>query len=224
MLAGDLDEALEQVVGIERAGRVVRVDDHDALGARRDLGADVGQVRHPAVVLVAQVVHRRAARQACGSGPQRVVGGRQQQLVAVVEQRVGGHGDQLAGAVAQVDVVERDARDALLLGLVHHGLARRENALAVRVARRGRQVADHVLLDLLRRIEAEHGQVADVELDDLLAFFLHLLGGVHDGTADVIEDVGQLGRFLELLQRGPPGRVYSKVKGPCGPRVTRENL
>ena len=134
------------------------------------------------------------------AGPQRVVRRRQQQFVALVQQRVGGHGDQLAGAVAQVDVVERDALDALLLRVVHHRLARGEDALAVRVARRVRQVADHVLLDLLGRVEAERGEVADVQLDDLVALFLHLAGGVHDGPTDVVQDVGQLGGFLDGLQ------------------------
>jgi hypothetical protein len=110
--------------------------------------------------------------------PQRVVGRGQQHLVAVVEQRIGGHHDQLAGAVAQVDVVQRHALDALLLRVVHHRLARREHALAVRVAGRMRQVADHVLLDFVGRIEAEHRQVADVQLDDLVALFLHLPGGL----------------------------------------------
>mmetsp|Transcript_12848 Transcript_12848/g.30055 ORF Transcript_12848/g.30055 Transcript_12848/m.30055 type:complete len:252 (-) Transcript_12848:3220-3975(-) len=45
MPAGELEEAEQQVVGVERAGRVVRVADHDAAGARRDLGLDVRQVR-----------------------------------------------------------------------------------------------------------------------------------------------------------------------------------
>jgi hypothetical protein len=45
-------------------------------------------------------------------------------------------------------------------------------------------------------IKAEHRQVADVELDDLVALFLHLLGRVHDGAADVVADVGELGGFV----------------------------
>jgi hypothetical protein len=84
---------------------------------------------------------------------------------------------------------------------VHHGLARRENALAVRVARRVGQVADHVLLDFFGRIKAEHRQVADVELDDLVALFLHLPGRVHDGAADVVADVGELGGFVDGFRR-----------------------
>jgi len=145
-------------------------------------------------------VHGRAAGERRAGGPQRVVRRGDQQLVALVQERVGGDGDQLAGAVAQPDVVERDALDALLLGVVHHGLARGEDAAAVRIARRVRQVADHVLLDLFRRVEAEGRQVADVQLDDLVALFLHLPGGVHDGTPDVVQDVGELGGFLDGLQ------------------------
>src|SRR2546429_923771 len=37
-------------------------------------------------------------------------------------------------------------------------------------------------------IEAEHGQVADIELDDLLPVLFHLLRRVHDGPADVITE------------------------------------
>ena len=135
----------------------------------------------------------RAARQTRCRSPQRVVGRRQQQFVTIVQQRIGGHGDQLASAVAEVDVVEHHALDALLLRVVHHGLAGREDAFAVRVPRRVGQVADHVLLDLFRRVEAEHGEVADVQTDDLVAFFLHLARGIHDRAADVVENVGELG-------------------------------
>ena len=100
----------------------------------------------------------------------------------------------------------------LLLRLVHDGFARGENPLAVRVSGRIRQVADHVLLDFLGRIETEHGEVADVELDDLLPLFLHLLGAIHDRAANVVEHVGQFGRFFELFQMpsraGDPKGLY----------------
>ena len=83
--------------------------------------------------------------------PQPVVKRRQEQLVAIVEQRVGSPGNHLARAVAQVDVVERDARDALFLYLLHHGLACSEDALAVGVIGELGQATDHVLLNLLRK-------------------------------------------------------------------------
>jgi hypothetical protein len=49
------------------------------------------------------------------------------------------------------------------------------------------------LLNFLGRIEAKHGQIADVELDDFVTLFLHLSGTVHDGAANVITNVGELG-------------------------------
>jgi hypothetical protein len=62
------------------------------------------------------------------------------------------------------------------------------------------QVADHVLHDLVRRIEAEHGQVADVELDDLVAVLLHLARLFQRGAADLVTDVIQLVRFQNRSQ------------------------
>ena len=73
---------------------------------------------------------------------------------------------------------------------MHDRFARGEDAFAVGIARRIRQIADHVLLDFLRRVKTEYRQVADVQFDDFLTVILHLPGAVHDGAADVIADVG----------------------------------
>ena len=193
MLACNRHNTHEQLIRIHRARRVIRVDHHDGLGARRDLGAHIVQVRHPALGLVAQVMHRRAARQAGRRRPQRVVGRGQQHFVTIVQQAIGGHHNQFTGAVAQVNIVQRDAMDALFLRLMHHRFARRKNTLAVGIPRRIGQVANHVLLNLLGRIKAKHRQIANIELDDFLALFLHLARPVHDGAANVVADVGQLG-------------------------------
>ena len=195
MLACDGHDAHQQLVRVKHACRVVRVDDHHRFGTRRDFGAYVSQVGHPAIGLVAEVMHGCAARQRSGCCPERVIGHGQQQLVAVVKQCVGGHGDELTCAVAQVNVVQRDTLDALLLCLVHHRLARRKNTLAVRVACRVGQVANHVLLDFFRRIKTKHRQVAQVQFDNLLAFVFHLARRVHDGPTNVVKHIGQLGRF-----------------------------
>ena len=151
-------------------------------------------------------VCRRAAREARRRRPQRVVGRRHQQLVAVVQQRVGRHHDQLAGPVAQIDVFQRHTLHTLLLGVVHDRLARRKNTFAVRIARRIGQVADHVLLDFFRCIEAERREVTDVQLDDLLAFVLHLPGRLDDRASHVVQHIGQLGGFLDGFQ-SPSGQV-----------------
>jgi hypothetical protein len=78
---------------------------------------------------------------------------------------------------------------------MHDRLACREDPLGIRIAGRIRQVADHVELDFLGRIETERRKIADVQLDDLVPFVLHLLGLLQYRSANVVTDVGQLVRF-----------------------------
>ena len=87
---------------------------------------------------------------------------------------------------------------------MHDRLARREDALGIRVTRRVGQVADDVLLNFFRRIKAERGQIADIQLDDLVAFILHLLGFLQHGAANVVADVGEFGGFLDKFHDSYP--------------------
>ena len=199
VLAGDFQDLLQQVVRIQRAGGVVGVDDDDGARALGDLGADVVQIGQPACPLVAHVVHGRAPREADCGRPQRVVGGGNQHLVPCVQQRVERQHDQLAHAVADVDVIDRDAADAFELRVVHDGLARREKALGIRITGGIGQVGHDVLAHLVGCIEAERRHVADIELDDALAVLLHLPGPGQHRSADVVADVGQLGRLVDGL-------------------------
>jgi hypothetical protein len=88
-------------------------------------------------------------------------------------------------------------------------------ALAVGVAGGVGQVADHVLLISSGGIEAERGQVADVQLDDLLALVLHLAGLVQHRPADVVTDVGKLAglgnRFQTAISCNGPEPTCPKV-------------
>ncbi len=204
VLPRDLHDLLQHLHGIQRARRIVRVDDDDGPRARRHLAADVGDVGQPAGLLVADVVHGRAARQPDDGRVQRIVRRRDQHLVARVEQRVHAEGDQLGRAVAQVDVVHRHVGDLLFLRVVDDGLARREQALRVGVGRGVGQVADHVLHDLVGRLEAERGDVADVQLDDVVPLVLHLAGLVEDRAADVVADVGELAGLDDRLHGRHP--------------------
>ena len=146
-----------------------------------------------------------AAGQGHGSGPEGIVRGRHQHLVAVVEQGLHGHHDQLRNAVADVDVPHLDGVDALLLGVVHHRLAGGEDPLRVRVAAGIGEIEDDVLDDLLRGLKAKGAGVADVELDDVVALLLHLAGAGHDRAADVVADIGHLGGFEDGLHGVLPG-------------------
>ena len=167
------------------------------------LALHVGEIGEPAGLLVAQIMHRVAAGEGHGGGPQRVVGGRDQHFIAVVEQRLHGHHDQLGDAIAQVDVLDADAFHLLLLVVLHHRLARAEQAFGVAVALGGGQVADHVQEDFFRRLEAEGGRVADVQLEDALAFVFQALGVLEHRAANVVADVGELVGFADLHGNDP---------------------
>ncbi len=205
MLAGDLDDLPQQIIRVQCPGRVVGVDDDDGPSRRGDLGPDVVQVRQPARSLVAQIVAGGAAGQGHGGGPQGVIRGRHQYLVAVVQQGLHGHHDQLRDAIADVDVTHLDAVDALFLGVVHHRLAGGEDPLGVGVATGVGQVEDDILNDLLRGLEAEGAGVTDVELDDVVTLLFHLAGAGHDRAADVVTDLGHLGGFEDGLHEVLPG-------------------
>jgi hypothetical protein len=118
----DVREAAQHLLVVDRARGVVRVDDDERLGAVGDLALDVREVRHPVRLLVAAVVHGRAAGEGDRGRPQRVVRGGDEDFVAVVEQRLHRHLDQLGDAVAQVDVLDGEL-DALRLVVLHHRAA-----------------------------------------------------------------------------------------------------
>lgn len=156
-----------------------------------------------------------ATGQGYGGGPQRVVGSRNQHFVAVVEQGLHGHDDQLGHAVAQVDVFDADTFNLLLLVVLHDGLARAEQAFGVAVALCGRQVADHVLEDFVRRFETKGCRVANVQLEDAMAFLFQAFGVLEHRAANVVADVGELVRFADLH-----GDVILKMNDPDGVKTT----
>ena len=135
----------------------------------------------------------RPARKADSCRPQGVIRRRYQHFVTTVEQRVHRHDDQLGHAIADVNILDTHPLDVFLLGVVHHRLACRENPLGIGVTGGIGQIADDVLLDFLGGIKTESRQIADVQLDDLVAFFLHLPCARGHRPANVVTDIGQFG-------------------------------
>src|SRR5262249_22510935 len=148
--------------------------------------------------LVAEVVHRAPARQAGGGCPQWIVGGGDEHLITVVEQRLQRHLDQFTDPVAEPYVVDRGAADAALPVVLHDGGPRRQQALRIRVAVRRREIANDIDKDVLRRVEAERGRIADVQLDDAPAFLLETLRLLEHRAADVVKDVLELARLGQI--------------------------
>ena len=110
--SGEVDHRLEDLARVDRAGRVVGVDDDDCLGIRGDFRREIVEIRQPAGSFVAQVVHGSTPAEADDSGPQRVVRRGDQHLVAGVEETLHGHADELGDPVAEPDIFHVDAGEA----------------------------------------------------------------------------------------------------------------
>jgi hypothetical protein len=178
---------------------VVRVDDDDRARVRFHLRTDVVQVGEPIRLFVADIVARRSAGEAHRRSPQGIVRGGNEDFITVVQQGLHRHHDEFRGAVPDVNVVDLHACDLLLLRVVHHRLARREDSLGFAVTGGRRQVVHHVLDNLLGGLEPEWREVPDVELHDAVPLFFHLPRAVHHGAADVIADVGKLHGLQDRL-------------------------
>lgn len=58
--------------------------------------------------------------------------------------------------------------------IVNDGFACGIKAFGVAIALRSGQVADNINQNFIRRFKAERGRVADIELEDFVAFFFQL--------------------------------------------------
>ena len=201
MTAGDLGDLLQRLLRVHRTGRVVRVDDDDSAGAFGDPGFEVFQVRLPGVLFCTAVVDRGAAGQRHRGGPQRIVGPGHEDLVLRVAQCLQAQGDEFADPVAEEDFIGAEIVDAAGLVVLDHCAAGGEDSPRVRIALRHGQVRGDVLDDRFGGFESEGGRVADVELEDRVPGGFHRLGLFEDGSSDVIEDIGQLRRLPEHVNR-----------------------
>ena len=144
------------------------------------------------------------ACQADSACPEWVVRCWNQNLVTIIEQTLHAHDDQFADAIADDDVFEADVRDLLLLGVLHDGFSCREKPFGVAITLRIWQVVDDVLDNFLRRIKPERFRVADVQLQNPMAFFFHALGGIQHWSAYVVEHVCQFVGFEDFHGTLPP--------------------
>ena len=197
VLARDVDDALEDFAGVHRARRVIRIDDDDGLGLLRHLGADILERGVPVVFFVAEVVHRGAARERGRRRPQWIVRHGDEDLVAIVEQRLRRHGNELGDAVAHVDIIDVEGREILQLIARHNRTARRDNALGRGITLGRGQRRNHVSHDDVRRVEAKDGWVTGVELQNGMAVELHALGLGGHRAADVVCDALELVCLIE---------------------------
>jgi hypothetical protein len=114
------------------------------------------------------------------------------------------HDDELGDAIAEVDVVCRDARDAPPVEGLRYGLPGSQDAASVAVPLGVTDVLDDVIQHVLGCVEAERGRVAKVELDDLVASGLKLASSPKDRSAYVVPDVAEPACLSNLHLTIPP--------------------
>lgn len=133
-------------------------------------------------------MHRRAARERHRAGPQGVVRGGYEDLVAVVDERLQRHRDENKGAVADEHVLDVRVRQTFGLVVLRDGGARRVDAARVRVALRLRKMMDDVRCDGRGCLEAERRRVADVQARILWPSDSRRCAST-DRASDVVPDV-----------------------------------
>ena len=222
--AGDVDDALQGLLGEYGSSGVIGVDDDNGLGLVSDLGLNVLEAGVPVVGFVQQVVDGGAAGKSSGSRPQRVVRGGEEDFVAWVAESLQGHGDELGRTVANVDAIHVEVGEARSVGVpVDDGLAGGCDTAGVGVADGIVELLLHIVGDVLWGQEAELTRVADVELQDLGALRLEFIGAVQHRAADVVDDILQ---FLGLVERAKThcalfcklfGVLVQKLDYTCSP-------
>ena len=73
VLARNLNDLFEHFTRIERAGRVIGIDDDDRLGTRSDLLLDIIDIGIPFCLFVADIMYGRSTSKRHAGGPQRII-------------------------------------------------------------------------------------------------------------------------------------------------------
>ena len=192
MLTRNFGNLQQQFFAVYRAGRVIRINNHDGFGFRADFGADIVQIRKPSGFFVTQIMTYRTARQRRGCRPQRVIGSRDEDFVAVIEQRLHRHGNQLGHAVADVNIVYAHIHHVFGLVIMHDCLARRIQPFGIAIALSRRQITDHVYQHLIRRFKTKRCGISDIQLEDFMPFLFQADGFAVHRAADIVANMIKL--------------------------------
>ena len=153
-------------------------------------------------------MHWGTACQGRSCGPQRIIRRRNENLIAIIKQRLGGHADELGDAIAQEDIVDIKGRKIFKLVAGNNGPTSRNDSLGGGIALGSRQGSDHIAHDDIGSLEAKDGRVAGVEFQDGVAIELHAFRFRRDLAADVIRDALE---FVGLVKDAVFGRSHGNI-------------
>ena len=191
MLTRDFRNRQQHLLAVNRAGRVVRVDDQNRLGAVGDFAFDVLDIRIPFVRRVAAIENRLAAAQIGVVAPQGIARRRQQDLVARADQRVEQHARRLAHAVADEHVVGHDALQSAPDVIGADDVSRRRHAAHIAIRNGLVDMQRQRLTHAVGQLEAEPAGVARIELEDVDALGFHAQRLLIQRAADIGMDMIQ---------------------------------
>ena len=167
-----------------------------------NLGFYVFRIGQPAGLFVTGVMTCNPAGKRDGCRPQRVIRRGNQYFITIFQQRLRGQHDQFRYAIPDINVIHLHVGDIFFLRVVHDGFAGSKQPFGIAITGCSRKIADDILQNLVRRLEPEGSRIADVELDNTLAFILHLSGAIENRAAYVVADIIEFAGFLDGLHGG----------------------
>jgi hypothetical protein len=75
---------------------------------------------------------------------------------------------------------------------LHDSLACRENTFGIGITLGIAHIEDNILYDLIGSVQSKGGRVADIQFENMVAFFFQTFGFIHYGTSDIIQYIVQL--------------------------------
>ena len=187
VIVGERDELAPHLRRIHRAGRIVRIDDHQGAGRGADQPLDLLDVRQPLLFGSGVIEHRPRADLGEHRGVERIGRHRDQHFVARPGERGEGELDPLRGPRGD-DHAIRVERHATTRALGGDRFARRRDAHRRRVPVVPVTNGAFDRLDQMRRgAEPECNRVANIEVPDLAPGRLHL-PRFRDDIADRVDE------------------------------------
>ena len=193
VLVGEVQQGAPGLGRVDRAGRVVGVDDDERARRRRDEALQVIEIRHPAARRVEPVVLRLGVELGQHGRVQRIGRHRHEHFAARVDDRAERQLDPFRGSRGDEDAIGGD-RESVARVFAGDRLARGRDAgrrpvVVVAVAHRPFDRGDQVR----RRLETKGDRIADVQVADPRAGgldFLRFRNDIADGVRKAVDAGG----------------------------------
>ena len=195
MFSCNVNDLLKHFPWIQRSRRIVRVDDNDRFRPGSDLLSDIRHIRIPVGLFITDIMNGFASCKGRTCRPERIIRGRDQDLIAVVQKRRHAEIDQFADTVSCIDIIHRYIRDVFQLRILHDRLSRRKKPIRRRIALASGQLLLHIMNYLIRRMKIERRRISDVQLQNADTCLFHTFRFLNHRSPDIVQHMIQLRGF-----------------------------